>query len=308
MPPLLLRPMTAEDFSAVAELIYHSTNAWYEQHFGRRVFTCEPSDASVFCAVYDAIDPGQAVVVEDTDTGALAGSCFVHPRPTHVSLGILNTAPQFAGRGVARMLVRHVTDLADRLDLPTRLVSSAMNLDSYSLYNRSGFVVTGFFQDMLVTVPEAGLETPAYTGRVRAATPEDLPQITALEQRVVGIARPEDWAYFARNAQGIWTLLVAEDQAGSVTGVLCAVDHPGSSMIGPGVMADDLSAIALLAEHLNQRRGRTTLIVVPADRPALAAAIYAWGGRNCETHVSQCRGQAPPINGVMVPTFLPETA
>lgn len=308
MAELHLRPMTAADFPAVAELIYHSTNDWYRQNLGREVFTCDPADCVVFCEVYESLDPGQAVVVEDRATGRLAGSCFIHPRPTHVSLGIVNTAAAYAGQGVARMLMNHVTTLADARGLPCRLVSSAMNLDSYSLYNRAGFVVTGFFQDMLVTPPIEGIQSPTYNGRVRTATPDDVPAVESLEYNVLGIRRPDDWTYFARNKQGIWTLLVAEDDTGALTGALCAVDHPGSSMLGPGVMADDDTAIALLAAHLDRRRGKPTLAVIPADRPAIAKAMYAWGARNCETHVSQCRGQAAPVSGVTLPTFLPETA
>lgn len=300
--------MTPADHPAVAELIYHSTNDWYRRNLGRAVFAGEPADCRVFCAVYDALDPGQAVVVEDPATDRLAGSCFIHPRPTHVSLGIVNTAAAYAGQGVARMLINHATDLADGLGLPCRLVSSAMNLDSYSLYNRAGFVVTGFFQDMLVTPPSAGVVPPHFAGRVRPATRADVPAIDELEQRVLGIRRPDDWAFFIRNEQAIWHLLVAEDNRRALTGALGAVDHPGSSMLGPGVMADDDAAIALLAAQLDHRRGKPTLAVVPADRPAIARAMYAWGARNCETHISQCRGQAAPVRGVSLPTFLPESA
>lgn len=308
MAELQLRTMTAADFPAVAELIYHSTNDWYRTNLGREVFVGKPADCRVFCEVYQALDPGQAVVVEDPASGRLAGSCFVHPRPTHISLGIVNTSADFAGRGVARMLINHVTDLADAQGLPCRLVSSAMNLDSYSLYNRSGFVTTGFFQDMLLTPPDRGVDAPPYAGRVRAATGDDVPRIVELEHRVLGIRRPGDWAYFVSNELAIWTLLVAEDADGVLTGTLCAVDHPGSSMLGPGTMADDDAAFALLGAHLNLRRGKPTLAVIPADRPAIARALYAWGARNCETHVSQCRGEAAPVRGVTLPTFLPESA
>jgi hypothetical protein len=36
--------------------------------------------------------------------------------------------------------------------------------------------------------------------------------------------------------------------------------------------------------------------------------MYALGARNCELHFSQVRGQWPGLDGVNMPTFMPETA
>lgn len=311
MPDLTLRAMEPDDFPAVAALIHASTNHWYRTHQGSDIFTCAPAEVSLFCEVYAALDPGQAVVVEDAAAGVLAGSCFVHPRETHVSLGIMNSAPSYAGRGVARRLLQHVTDLADARGLPTRLVSSAMNLDSFSLYNRAGFVPDAVVQDMLITVPEGGVtlpDDPASDGfHVRPACQEDVPAIDALERRVAGISRPDDWRYFIDNALGVWTTSVAETGEGGLVGVLGAIDHPASAMVGPGVMTTDAAAESLLAHTLNRHRGRTLVALVPSDRPALTARLYGWGARNCELHITQVRGGASVQNGVVMPTFMPET-
>src|SRR5687767_15218740 len=134
-----LRRMEQADWPQVAELICTSTNTWYERSGKPRVF--ESSSATIaFCEIYEALDPGCCVVAEDAPAKRLAGSCFYHPRPTHWSLGIMNAHPNHFGRGVARELLRFITDRADEAGLPVRLVSSAMNLDSFSLYNRAGFV------------------------------------------------------------------------------------------------------------------------------------------------------------------------
>lgn len=315
MPNLTLRPMTPGDHPAVAQLVFTSTNHWYQQHTGRPIFTCDPADCALFTDVYHALDPGQSVVVEDTATGRLAGSCFVHPRKTHVSLGIMNAAPEYAGQGVARRLLQHATGLADQRGLPTRLISSAMNLDSFSLYNRAGFTPTAVYQDMLVTVPDEGLPPPeAQAGvasdpppRVRPATPDDVPAIDALEQHIAGISRPDDWRYFITNTLGVWHTAVAESSAGQLTGVLASVHHPASSIVGPGVMHDDPAALALLHHHLNQHPGQTRLVLAPANRPGMTKQLYAWKARNCELHVTQTRGESPAINGITLPTFMPET-
>ena len=96
--------------------------------------------ARLFPETYEALDPGCTLVAEHPRTGRLMGSCFHHPRETHVSLGIMNVHPAYFGMGVARRLLRAITDDADARGLPVRLVSSAFNLDSYSLYTRAGFV------------------------------------------------------------------------------------------------------------------------------------------------------------------------
>ena len=70
---LTLRPMLRDEWSAVAELIYVSTNYWYQSHAKPRIFTGDPGSTELFCRVYEALDPGCCVVAEHTATGRLAG-------------------------------------------------------------------------------------------------------------------------------------------------------------------------------------------------------------------------------------------
>jgi hypothetical protein len=64
---------------------------------------------------------------------------------------------------------------------------------------------------------------------------------------------------------------------------------------------------AILRE-LSRYSGRQPLIIVPADCSSLVRTLYGWGARNCELHVSQVRGEAAPSRGVIMPTYLPESA
>ena len=73
-------------------------------------------------------------------------------------------------------------------------------------------------------------------------------------------------------------------------------------------MADDAAALALITQELNLFRGRSVLVLVPANHNNLARQLYAIGARNCEIHLAQCRGQWVAPSGVNIPTFLPETA
>jgi GNAT superfamily N-acetyltransferase len=308
MSDLRLRAMRPDEFDAVADLICISTNYWYESQRGFRVFPAGPRSCRLFPEVYDALDPGCCVVAEDSETGRLIGSCFYHPRETHVSLGIMNVHPNYFGRRVASRLLQFVIDFAERAQKPVRLVSSAMNLDSFSLYTRAGFVPRAAFADMALTVPLNGprLDHPDLH-RVRAATPQDVPAMAALEEEVAHILREKDYRFFIENRQGIWNTFICESPSGAIDGFLVSVHHPGSHMLGPGAMRTDEAAAALIATQLNHHAGRSPIFLVPLDRPALHRQVYQWGGKNVEIHFAQVRGTDTPPNGVVMPTFMPET-
>ena len=197
-----LRPMQQTDRAELAELIYLSTNVWYQAHGRSPAFSGGPETADLFFEVYDALDPGCGVVAVSTYSGRLAGSCFYHPRPTHVSLGIMNVHPNYFGRGVARALLQYVIDFAQRQQKPVRLVSSAMNLDSYSLYNRAGFVPQMVFQDLVLPVPgrraalshrRRRVRPSGHRGRRRGDGPAG--------DRTGRDLRPQDYRYFLANAE-----------------------------------------------------------------------------------------------------------
>jgi GNAT superfamily N-acetyltransferase len=312
MPNVMLRAMRRDEWFAVAELICVSTNAWYRKNRGFEVFTAGAESCLLFPETYEALDPGCCVVAEDAASGRLIGSCFYHPRETHVSLGIMNVHPDFAGRGVASALLRFITEFADDRRMPVRLVSSAMNLDSFSLYTRAGFVPRAAFTDMQISADVAGkLEVGAIAPRrLRAAVASDAGAMAALEEELCHIRREKDYAHFIANAQGIWRATVLENEAGGIDGFLVSVAHPGSTMLGPGVMRDDAGAVALIADHLRHHAAmsRAPVFLIPLDRPALQRQMYAWGAKNLEIHFAQVRGGYTPMQGVVMPTFMPETA
>jgi GNAT superfamily N-acetyltransferase len=301
--------MRDDEWPVVSELIHASTNAYYTSHGMSEIFSDEPERTTrLFCEVYEALDPGCCLVAEHPKTKQLIGSCFYHPRETHYSLGIMNVHPSFFGRGVARALLTAITVLADTDGKPTRLVSSALNIDSFSLYSRAGFVPHATFQDMLIQVPASGLDCPKLeNSRVREATLDDLDGIIWLEDEVTGIRRRGDWRYFIENQMGIWHVSVSTDSDGAVVGVLASVGHPGSRIVGPGVMRNEGVAVALAAAELDVHRGHTVLMLIPVLSRKLLETVYSWGARNCEIHFAQCRGNYRPFDGIVIPTFVPET-
>jgi len=305
--PYHIRPLRPDEWDDVATLIHRSTNAWYRKNLNREIFGADPLACRVFPEIYEALDPGCCLVAEDA-TGWLAGSCFYHPRETHWALGIMNAAPE--ARGAANALLREITRLADEAGLPLRLVSSACNLDSFSLYSKAGFVPVRVYQDMILTVPETGMDpatAPERVSSVRPATMEDLDAIVALEQEISGIRREKDHRFFIENRQGVWTTLVA-DGADGLESFLTSIAHPGSRMLGPGVSRNAAAALALIWVHLDRaHRGHAPVWLAPADETELVHACYQWGARNCELHLAQVRGGERRHDGLVFPTFMPET-
>jgi GNAT superfamily N-acetyltransferase len=306
---LTLRTLRPDEWPEIADLIHLSTNHWYQASGRQAIFGGDPAACELFPRVYEALDPGCCIVAVSSRTGRLVGSCFYHPRPTHISIGIVNVHPAYFGRGIARHMLHSVIEMADAENIPLRLVSSAMNLDSYSLYTRAGFVPRQAYQDMLFSVPENGIGgTDHVDSAIRRAMPEDIPAMAALEKEISGIDREKDYRYFVENAEGIWhaSVLPAKNGEG-LEGFLVSVAAPASNMLGPGIARTDAIAARLIRAELDHHRGRTPVFLVPVDRPELVSAMYALGAKNCEIHFAQVRGQWTPPAGVVMPTFMPET-
>jgi GNAT superfamily N-acetyltransferase len=280
-----VRAMRDGERRVIAEIVCESIRCWYAAAGRPGRFPGGAESCLLFPDVYEDLDPGCCAVVEDPGANRLAGCCFYHPRSTHVALGIMSVHPDYFGKGVGHRLLAFVCEVADRAAKPVRLVSSAMNIDSFSLYNRAGFVPRDVFQVMTMGVPESGIGGDAGgPNGVRVAGASDVTAMVALERRVSGIERAKDLRYFIENRRGI-----------------C------STMIGPGVMLDDEAAMALVHAQLNYLKGASPACLVPTSHPKLAAKLYAWGMRNSELALFQSRGTAALFDGVMIPSFMPET-
>jgi GNAT superfamily N-acetyltransferase len=302
-------PLTAADRETIARLLHRALVHWYESRLGQGArFGDRHEPFTLFPEVYEALDPGECVTAR-TDSGEIVGVCFSHERETHVSVGIVATSPDAGGRGIAKKMMSLVLEKAKRLGKPARLVSSLLNLDSFSLYTRLGFVPGAIFQDLLITVPETGLTAAAPAGieHVREAVWADAPRIADFEQSQQGIRREKDFAFFVRNEVGAWRLLVSEATDGSVNGFLGMSTHPACTMIGPGAAKDEETAIALLWKALDSLRGRAPVFIAPCAAATLVRTAYAWGARNVELHIAQSTAPVAGAKGIVFPTFMPET-
>jgi len=303
-----VRTMKSEDRHELADLIYISINHWYQTHGRPAIFEGGPEVTDIFFQVYERLDPGCGIVAENVQTGRLMGSCFFHPRPLHVSLGIMNVHPIYFGRGAGKVLLQYIIDFARREGKPLRLTQSAINLDSFSLYNKAGFVPRYAYQDMVLQVPEAGIQhdVPGLE-QVREGNKHDVTSMVGLERVVSGIDRELDFRYFLENRDGFWHTSIYENTEGQVDGFMVSCGHPAMNMLGPCVTRTQEHAAALILNELNHHKGRMPVFLVPVECDRLVRTMYEWGALNCELHFCQILGDFQPFRGVNMPTFLPET-
>lgn len=307
---MLLRPIAPAERAEVAELIYCSINTWYTRHGCPEIFHGGPGVTEVFYETYNDLSPGCNVVAVNPDTGRIMGSCFYHPRERHVSLGIMNVHPNYFGRGVGSALLRHIIDYTDSHGYSAlRLTQSAINVDSFSLYNKAGFVPRYSYQDMLLQVPAEGIRPSlTETKQVRDATLADVRRMAELELAVSGITRLADYAYTIENKRGYWHVSVLDNTDGTLAGYMVSCSHPAMNMIGPCVAQTERAAIALIERELDLHRGRMPVFLIPMDKQQMVRHMYHLGAKNCEMHFCQVRGEFQPFAGVNMPSFLPETA
>jgi GNAT superfamily N-acetyltransferase len=306
----LLRPLRDSDVPEYAEMLYTTFNAWYWRHgWGKDYFGCKAQETAIFYDVYNDLTPRCSVAAFDEATGQIIGACFYHPRETHVSLGIMAVHQDYCGRGVGRSLVDHILRFTRENGYKScRLVGSAINMNSFSLYNRCGFVPRVSYHDMVITASK-GAEIAHVSGedRVRDAAVRDVAAMGELEMEVSGVRREIDYRYAIENPRGVLHASVYEKDGGGIGGFLISVKHPALNMLGPCVAWTEDAALALIRRELERFRGTWVLLVVPMEKRRMVEQAYGWGAVNVETHLAQVWGEFQPFKGVSMPSFLPET-
>ncbi len=305
-----IRPLTTQDWSEEADLIYRSLNTWYREHRGVDLVSGPVDSMLLYPRIYETMDPGCCLLAVDPTSGRIAASCYYHPRTKHISLGMLNVHPDFFGKGAGSAVLRRIIAIAQEKGLPLRLISSAMNMESFALYNRYGFKPVQFFQDMLLPIPKEGFPIEPPDGMaVRDATEDDIVFIAVLEENLYGIEREKDWRFFFENQHKIWGLSVVEDlKSGTLLGACASVCDLGSHMIGPGVATSEEAMKWLICYEANRYPGNKPILLIPSSALTLRKELFSLGATICEMHITQVLGEARVPSGVVLPSFMPETA
>ena len=308
--PFLLRPLGEADVPEYSEMLYTSFNDWYWKHgWGKDYFGCKPRETSIFYEIYNDLTPGRNIAAFDNNTGRLIGACFYHPREYHVSLGIMSVRTDYCGKGVGRALVDYILRFTRENNYKAcRLVGSAINMNSFSLYNRSGFVPRAAYHDMVINVSDRPLYARAQgEDHVRDAVVTDVAGMGDLEMEVSGIKREIDYRYAIENPRNCLHASVYENHQRGIDGFMISVKHPALNMLGPCVARSEETAIALIGKELRRFAGTWVLLVVPMEKRIMVEQLYKWDAVNVETHLKQVWGEFQCFNGVNMPSFLPET-
>jgi len=218
--------------------------------------------------------------------------------------------PNYGGRGIGRQLVNHIIDYTKKHDFKScRLVSSAINMDSFSLYNRSGFIPRVTYHDMVINVPESGLGDASVKGEdnIREASLADIEKMGELEMEISGIKREIDYRYAIENPRKVLHALIYENNQNGIDGFMISVKHPALNMLGPCVARNEEIAIALIRKEIERFKGTWVLFSIPMDKRKMVEQMYAWKAINVETHLKEVWGEFPGFNGISMPSFLPET-
>jgi GNAT superfamily N-acetyltransferase len=306
----LLRPLRDSDRADHAGMLYVAFNDWYWKHgWGKAYFPCSSLETAIFYDVYNDLGPGSSVAAFDRGTGRMMGASFYHPRETHVSLGIMAVHPDYGRRGVGRCLVDYILRFTRENNYTAcRLVGSAINIDSLSLYSRAGFLPRVTYHDMVIAVSDDALGLAVDHGdQVRDAIADDVKGMRDLEMEVSGIAREMDYRYAISNPRRVLQASVFENDQRGIDGFMISVKHPALNMLGPCVARSEEVAIALIGRALERFRATSVLLVIPMDKRKMVEQAYRWGARNVETHLTQVWGEFQPYTGVNMPGFLPET-
>jgi predicted GNAT family acetyltransferase len=194
----------------------------------------------------------------------MMGACFYQPRETHISLGIMSVRPNYSGKGVGRAMVDQILDFMRENDYKAcRLVSSAPNLNSFSLYNRAGCVPRGSYQDMVIDVPENGLDVSVPgEDSVRAATCDDVSRMGELEMEISGIRTENDYRYSIENPR-VMQATFFENSQQSADGFMISTKHAAINILGPCGAHSEEIAIASIRRELERFRCLRALFVIP---------------------------------------------
>ena len=260
------------------------------------IFQGRPQVAEIYYNVYNDLMPGKNVVAVNLDTGRLTGSCFYHPREHHVNLDIMTVHQNYFGMGGERLL-NHITEYTESNNYPElRLIQSAINVDSFSLYNKAGFVPRYSYQDMMISVPESGFPfSTSGSDRVRAATPSDVSKMAELEMEVSRITPELDYRYCIQNDLQIWDIYMSENSASGLDGFMISCGFPATNMLGPCVARTEKAALALILNGYNLYPSRPPICLVPMEKQQIVSTMYDWSARNTEMHFCQVCGAYQPF-------------
>jgi GNAT superfamily N-acetyltransferase len=253
-PPMVdLRPGTPEDADACGHVCHRAFTAIATAHGYPSDFPAPDIGVGLMTMLLG--HPGFYAVVAERD-GTVVGSNFLDERSPIAGVGPLTVDPAAQASGIGRLLMQDVLDRASARGVAgVRLLQSAYNTGSISLYARVGFQV----RDVVACMqgPPIGAAIPGYD--VRPASEADAAACDAVCFHVHGHDRGGE----LRDAITQGSAVVVEHD-GRITGYATDTAFFGHAV---GETTDDLKAVIGAARAF----GGPGILV-----PVRNAALFAW--------------------------------
>ena len=260
-----LRPMHAGDLAAMHGLAQQMS--WPHR----------PED----CAQLLALGAG-TVAVDATGRTVGGGLRWSFGRDVG-TLGLVLVAPDQQGRGIGRALMKAL--IADSEPRTLMLNATAEGLP---LYEKLGFVSTGFVGQHQGRLTEGAVLSTAPDVPLRRAVPADHAALCALDAAVFGADRSALISSLLA-AGDAWLV----DRAGQPAGFAIRRAFGRGMIIGPVVASSEDEAIALVASVAKAAPPGVLRIDIPAHAEGLAAWLTAAGLPAIDTVTVMLRGSWP---------------
>ncbi|HEX7299418.1 MAG TPA: GNAT family N-acetyltransferase [Solirubrobacteraceae bacterium] len=255
-----LREATPDDADTLGRIFFEA----FESIASRHAFPTEPvsREFTAWRMKWLVHHPAVYGLVAERD-GQVVGSNFVDERSAIAGIGPISVEPGVQGAGVGRALMEGVLARErERGAAGVRLVQTAYNYRSLSLYAKLGFVV----REPLSVVQGAPLEVSVAGHRVRPAERGDADAADALAHQVHGHTRGGE----LRDAIDDGTAVVVEREE-RITGYATGFGYPWHAVAETN---DDLHALLACAQ-----RFRGLGILVPSRNAELLRWCLAHGLR-----------------------------
>lgn len=260
-----LRPMHSGDLAAMHGLAQQMS--WPHR----------PEDCAQLLALGDGI-----VAVDATGLTVGVGLRWSFDRGVG-TIGLVLVAPECQGRGIGRAVMKVL--IADSGSRALMLNATAEGLP---LYEKLGFVSTGFVRQHQGRLGEGAVLPSAPDVPLRRAVPADRAQLCALDAAVFGADRSELIGSLLAVGDA-WLV----DRAGQPAGFAVLRAFGRGMIIGPVVASSADEAIALVAAAAKAAPPGVLRVDIPAIAEGLAAWLTAAGLPAIDTVTVMLRGNWP---------------
>jgi GNAT superfamily N-acetyltransferase len=199
------------------------------------------------------------------------------------TIGLVLVAPDRQGRGIGRALMKALIAQSE----PRTLMLNA-TAEGLPLYEKLGFVSTGFVRQHQGRLAEGAVLPTAPAVPLRRATPADRAQLCALDAAVFGADRSELIGSLLASGDA-WLV----DRAGQPAGFAILRAFGRGMIIGPVAASNEDDAIALVAAAAEAAPSGVLRADIPANAERLSAWLTAAGLPAIDTVTVMLRGSWP---------------